>query len=376
MRKVIIGLLSLLLAYLIWSTLGRRKSHPEPSPEISQIQEINRVDSLDRVVIGIQPYMVPSDYLDQMVFKTKIRMYFQEALEKGLLLENSIVLLPEYLGTWLVIEGEKTAIADKASLEEALSLMVMSNLGSFGYHYLKANGEEDRAAATVFRMKAEEMADNYFVTFSELAQEYKTHIVAGSIVLPKPEVIQGEIIVDPNDDLYNSSFIFGPDGKIVGQPILKAFPIISEQAFLAKAKPEALPTFDLPFAKTSVLICADSWFPESYSKTKTSQTELILVPSYCAGENTMGQLWQGYSGFEAPSSTDLSDIGRLNEGEAWEKYALPGQIRSTQAQAGMNVFLRGELWDLGTDGQPFVISEGKLLEIQTAEKAGIWALYF
>ena len=90
----------------------------------------------------------------------------------------------------------------------------------------------------------------------------------------------------------------------------------------------------------------------------------------------MDKLWQGYSGYEEPLGTDLSDIGKITEQAAWEKYALPGQIGKTAAAYGMNVYLRGELWDLGTDGQPFVISEGKLLEIKPAEKAGIWALNF
>jgi hypothetical protein len=90
----------------------------------------------------------------------------------------------------------------------------------------------------------------------------------------------------------------------------------------------------------------------------------------------MNKLWQGYSGYEEPEGTDLSDIGKITEQDAWEKYALPGQISKTGASYGMNVFLRGDLWDLGTDGQPFVIANGKLLLTKPAEKAGIWMLKF
>lgn len=72
---------------------------------------------------------------------------------------------------------------------------------------------------------------------------------------------------------------------------------------------------------------------------------------------------------------DPSGIGTLTEQEAWKKYALPGRISSTQARHGANIFLRGQLWDLGTDGQPFFIHQGKLIDIQEAEKGGIWNLY-
>jgi hypothetical protein len=48
---------------------------------------------------------------------------------------------------------------------------------------------------------------------------------------------------------------------------------------------------------------------------------------------------------------DSSDEGRLREGEAWGKYALAGRLAESGARAGINVFLRGHLWDLGADGR-------------------------
>ena len=84
----------------------------------------------------------------------------------------------------------------------------------------------------------------------------------------------------------------------------------------------------------------------------------------------------GYSGNEAPQGTDLKDIRQLTEGEAWVKYALPGQMKKTKVQVGMNVFLRGNLWDMGADGQPFALFNQELLTISPADSAGIWSLNF
>ena len=349
---------------------------PEPETYLTTIQNINPSDSLHKVIIGIQPFMIGSDYLAQPIFKQKIRGYFQAAFKEGFFEKESIVLLPEFIGTWLVIEGEKHKIAKEETLKDAMTTLVISNLADFGLSTINTGEEEDKAASAIFRMKAKKMAVSYFLTFSELAKEYDTYIVAGSIVLPGPTVIDGQLFVDLNENLRNVSFIFSPEGEIVGEPIIKAFPIVTEQPFITGTDPSSYATFDLPIGKTAVLVCADSWFPDAYKTAKSEQAEIILVPSFCTGENTMKALWQGYSGHKEPEFTDLKDIGEITEIQAWEKYALPGQIRSTSAKIGMNVFLRGELWDLGTDGQPLVIQNGKLIPVESAEKGGIWALNF
>ncbi|MBC6365896.1 nitrilase-related carbon-nitrogen hydrolase [Algoriphagus sp. AK58] len=375
-KKLISLFILFIFIGLIWSFAGRNQPLIPPQGYISQIQEINSPDSLSRTLVGIQPFMKVSDYFYQESFEDKLRIYLEEANSKGFLDKKSMVIFPEYLGTWLVIEGEKQSIAKKETLQDAMTLMVLSNFFEFGIFYFQTGAIQDKAAAALFKMKSMKMAKSYYSTFSNLSKEFKTYLLAGSIILPNPTVVDGKLYVDTTGDLVNASFIFGPDGQIIGKPILKAFPIESEQPFLSAKNPSDIPVFDLPLGKTSVLICADSWYPEAYQNAKNEQAELILVPSYCTGDGTMNNLWNGYSGYDEPLGTDLTDIGKITEQAAWEKYALPGQIGKSGAALGMNVFLRGELWDLGSDGQPLVVSKGKLLPIQPAEKAGIWALNF
>jgi predicted amidohydrolase len=376
MRHLISLFILLLFIWLIWSYSGRNMPLSEASAHISVVQEINPSDSLNRNVVGIQPFMEVSDYFSQVKFKDKLRLYLVDADRKEFLGKNTIVLFPEYIGTWLVLEGEKHVLAKKETMKEALTTMVLSNFFDFSLAYLKTSNESDRAASAIFRMKAKSMANSYFLTFSDLAKASKIHIAAGSIILPDPTVVDGIIYVNPKGPLYNAAFIFGPDGKVIGDPILKAFPIESEIPFLTAGIPGEIPTFDLPFAKTSVLVCADSWYPDAYLAANTQNAELILVPSFCTGDGAMDILWKGYSGNPEPTGTDLTDIDKLTEREAWEKYALPGQIQKTRAQAGLNVFLRGNLWDMGADGQPLAIFQNKLLQITPADSAGIWSLNY
>lgn len=375
-NRIISFLILCLFVWLIWSNSGKKPNLPKTEDFISTVQEINPSDSLTKSIIGIQPYMVLEDYLTKEQFKDKIGKYILRAREEGLIKDNTILLFPEYLGTWLVIAGEKRSLAKEETLEKALRKMVLSNFFKFTWNWLRTGKEKDKAAAAIFRMKSQSMAKSYFYTFSKLAKESNTYIAAGSIILPEPSVQDGNLKVNVSGPLYNASFIFGPDGKIIGGPILKAFPIESELPFVNAGKVSEIPVFDLPFAKTSLLICADSWFPEAYQSIDSKGAEILLVPSYCTGNGTMAKSWQGYSGQAAPKETNLGDINSITEAQAWEKYALPGQLSKTNIQIGMNVFLRGALWDLGADGQPLVYFQGNLIPVSHAEKAGIWSLNF
>ncbi|WP_100627428.1 nitrilase-related carbon-nitrogen hydrolase [Algoriphagus formosus] len=376
MRRILISsVLLIIFIWLIWSFSGRSYPLQEPELYLDLVEEINPSDTLNRNIVGIQPYMEASDYLDQETFYRKLELYLHESRKSGLIRPNTIVLLPEYLGTWLVLSGEKHNLAEKETVEEAMTTLILSNIVDFSINLIRSN-EEDKVTATIFRMKSLEMAEDYFDTFSKLSNDFNCFIAAGSIVLPKPQVVEGELIIDSSEPLYNSSFIFGPDGKIIGKPILKAFPIDAELPFVQSQSVEELTVFKLPMGKAALLICADSWYPEPYTKAEKEKAEIILVPSYLTGENTMENPWQGYNGSEAPAETDLSDIQKITEWEAWNKYALPGKITKTSADVGMNVFLRGKLWEMGADGQPLAILNGQALKPTAAARAGIWSLNY
>ncbi|MFC3414250.1 nitrilase-related carbon-nitrogen hydrolase [Algoriphagus hitonicola] len=374
-RFIISAVLLLIFIWLIWSNTGRGYPLPPPEMYLDLVQELNPSDTLNRNILGIQPYMETRDYLNQDVFYSKLNGYLTAADQEGLVKRNSLILFPEYIGTWLVISGEKHAIAEKEKLEDAMSTLIISNLVDFGLSYFKAR-EENRKMGALFRMKSSKMAREYYYAFSRMAQEQKCYIAAGSIILPGPGVADGELIIDNSKPLYNASFIFGPDGKIIGQPVLKAFPIESEKSFLGSATTDDFPIFNLPMGKTSLLICADSWYPEFFQLMDEEEVEIVLVPSFLAEDRGMDRLWMGYTGASAPVGTDLNDIEKISEWEAWNKYALPAKINNTKAKVALNVFLRGNLWDLGSDGQAMAYFNGQHLDAQKAERAGIWSLNF
>lgn len=373
MRRALLIIAVLVLVWMVWTQTGRNPEWKDPEALLDVTASVGKDSLCARNIVAMQPYMLAQDYQSKRHFYEKLKRYFEAARLSGYLGERTVVLLPEYLGTWLVVSGEKKSVAAASTITGAMALMVASNPVRFARTFFTHHGEGDRVAAAIFRMKAQEMADTYAEVFVSLAKEYRVTINAGSIVLPAPGVSAGKITTDITQPLYNSTFIFYPDGTIDGKVVKKSFPILSELPFVTAFPVEELPAFDLSIGKTVLLVCADSWYPASYDRIRALKPDVVLVCSYCAGNNTMSALWHGYDGGSGtPADVDAGDVGKLKELEAWKKYALPGRLPGTHTRYGVNVFLRGELWDLGTDGQPFMLYGGELQDVQPAGRAGIW----
>lgn len=103
--------------------------------------------------------------------------------------------------------------------------------------------------------------------------------------------------------------------------------------------------------------------------------EFIAVPSYFQPDGAWDRPWHGYSGWPAPPDVQAEDVGRISAGQAWLRYALAGRMRSTGAQCGLNVFLRGRLWDLGSDGHTIGLRRDDVLQAPHVEGATLTALW-
>lgn len=376
LKRIGISLVLLFIfIWLIWSYSGRKTPVDPPKIFLSLVQDINPSDTLKNNLVGIQPYMEEADFVLQERYRNKLELYLVEAKNSNLLRSNTLVVFPENIGTWLILVNEKHSLADKNRIEDAKATLIWSNIFDFSLAYLRSD-EEDRTMAAIFRMKAKNMAEAYFDSFSTLAQQFQTYIVAGSIILPKPSVIDGEIYIDITEPLTNVSFIFGPDGKIIGKPIIKEHSGDFDDLLLNLVQSENHEIFDLPIGKTSILLNEDAWFEESYQLIKDSSPSVILNPSFSPGINSMAEPWEGFGISSPPLNLDSSDLGNITLLEAIEKYSLPKKIYETKAPIGMTLFLKGEFWDLGASGQPIFIHKGDSITIQNADLGGVWSLSF
>ena len=359
-------------AYYFW---GKADRQAIPVKLDLNIQEIKGVggNSGKGNVVGIQPYMFPDDYSSEAHFYIKMDAYLNEAKENNLLNPKTVVLFPEHIGTWLVACGEKQTVFKTKTMDDAMTHVVLSNL----YEFLQVNTPDnivDETAYSIFTMKSSEMARIYHYVFSSLAQKYKVTIIAGSILLSEPYVVEG-VIKSNEGQLYNTSVVYNPDGKAQQQVVKKVKPILAEQCFTMGGNSAEIPVFELPIGKTGILVCADSWYPENYRNFANQSLDFIAVPSFLTSDEALSSVWQGYNGSANPSDVDPNDFNQISEEEAWLKYALPGRIQSTGVSNGLNVFLRGKLWDMGSDGYTFIIKDGQLVKGKKAEGASIISLW-
>jgi hypothetical protein len=312
--------------------------------------------------------MVTADYASEEAFGAKLGGYMQVAAHRGWLNERTIVVWPEYLGTWLAAAGEGQAIIQSHTLGAAMRALALRHGLRFARTLLYAR-EKDWVAASLFRLKGGDMARQYQAVFSRLARQYAVTVVAGSILLPSPHVQDGRVLAG-HGPLYNTSAVFQPDGRAYAALVHKLVPTTAEQPFVASAPVSELPTFETPAGRLGVLICADSWYPEPYQRLKAEGVDLVVVPSFIDSAGLWDKPWKGYDGAAPPAGVDLRDVGTLTEGQAWRKYAFAARLAQAGAKHGINVFLRGALWDLGADsGCALAISGDRITEAGCAGAA-------
>lgn len=356
-----IVIIIVIIAYNLWANAGREPSLAETHVGMLVVNQ-HRDTLIKGNFLAIQPLMEAKDYQSLSSFYGKIEYYLVEAKSRRWLHENTIVVLPEYIGTWLVAAEEKNSVYLASDIQNAMEMIVASNIFSFLRSYFFTT-QKDKIRDAVFRMKANKMAKIYGKALSALAKKYNVTIVGGSIILPNPKV-ENNNIIPQRGNLYNSSFLFHSDGMIDSKISMKVYPTKDEQNFLSEGKINQLPTYDTPAGKLGIIICADSWYDEVYKYFETKKCELIAVPSFMTPMGLMNGKWKGYSGYSNPENVNLDDIDKITERQAWEKYAMAGKFRKYNFRAGVNVFMRGKLWDITTDGLGYSFVEKSLYKDQ------------
>ncbi len=375
MRKLLyltisMALIAAIAAYAMWT---------DDRPEGHYLSDLRIKLAVDQGVpadrgnlLGIQPELFPTDYQNPGHLHRKLGAYLQQAREHGLLNEKTIVVLPEHIGTWLMVMGEKDELYQASTLDEAMNWLAVSNPLAFLRALLCAKGDS-RLADAHLRMKAKSMARQYQALFGGLAKEFGITLVAGSIVLPEPSVSDGTLNIG-RGALYNSSLVFGRDGLPIGQPQRQLNPAFDKQGFIQPSTDRVINVIDTPAGRLGVLIGQDSWYPDNYRTLNDQGARLIAVPAFINGRGTWDKPWRGYKGPSTPGEISLKP-GSLSEGQAWHRLTLTSQRPVSEASAGVSVFLRGQFWDQGSAGQSFLSSNGQHFtdsEARGARLLNIW----
>lgn len=325
-----------------------------------------------RNLLAVQPFLTPADYRDSRALHSRLAGLLSAARERNLLTDRTVVVFPEHIGTWLVAGHAPAAAYAAPHMSGAALALIAGDPFAFARAFFASN-EVDRTAAAMFRSRSPMMARAYQDVFADLTREYAVSIVAGSIVLEAPTIADGRLSTR-RGPLYNVSAVFNPDGSLADHLVVKAYPIPSERRFAASASEDEAPVFLTPAGRLGLLICADSWHPDRYAALRRAGAEFLAVPGFIDRSDSWSAPWGGYVTPE-PGDISRADIGAISEGRAWGKYAMPGRIAASGAGAGVTVFLRGRLWDMGADGRTLAISGREVFEGADTDGAAITAVW-
>lgn len=304
-------------------------------------------------LLGVEPLLYPGDYQNLDRLQRKLSAYLQQAREQGLINPRTVVVLPEHIGTWLWARGEKRELYQVTHRREAMQWLELSNPVRYGLAMLAARGDDRRSDAHL-RMKASQMAADYQQLFGSLAREFGVTLVAGSIVLPAPYVENG-VLHAGSGPLFNSSLVFASDGSVLGQPQHQQYPDSENRRFIQGGQPFPLQVVQTPAGRLGVLIGSDSWYPANYQQLAEQSAQIIANPAFLSGKNSWQAPWRGNRHQQQAASLVLQR-GQVSEQSAWQQLTQAAGNGITS----LSVFMRGQFWDLGSDGQGFANQAGAL----------------
>jgi predicted amidohydrolase len=154
---------------------------------------------------------------------------------------------------------------------------------------------------------AQEPTGAAFQALAGKAHQYGTYIVYGAYERA------GDII-------YNTAFIIGRDGRLVGRHRKVQLPVGEVEAGLSAG--DAYGTFDLDFGRVGILICHDAAFDEPARILALAGARLLLVPAWGADLTQIraraldNGVWVVTAGYDVPSAV-IDPAGEIHA-QTWK----------------------------------------------------------
>lgn len=173
-------------------------------------------------LLTLRPQLFAIDYQSPAHLRLVLAAALDAARNAKLLDADTLVVLPDHIGTWLLATGEKPEFYRARDRLEVRNWLLLGN-PVMATRELLRNLDANRLDEALLRMKAEQMAVDYQALFGGLAREYGVTLQAGSILLPEPRLEDGRLLTGAGP-LQNIGLVFGPDGQVLGEPFLQEWP--------------------------------------------------------------------------------------------------------------------------------------------------------
>lgn len=361
-------LIALIAGYAIW-TLNRPAINSQERElfhkKIPALIISSSGQNLDKGnLLGVQAYIHGYEYLDKEQFYRSMESYLLAALDKNLLNRNTLVIYPEHIGTPLFLLGEKKTILQKKSLSEAVHFTLLTNPLAFSRQVLLHSQAKPIPELHFLLMyKARQMKTVYVQTFATLARMYQVDILAGSILLPDP-VLRDDKLSIGKGNIRNVSLLFDSQGRI-HKLFGKKNPSHPEQK-LMNVQADTMPDIETTIAdkQIAVMISHES-LHTNYYKQIDSPTDMVVSPACVWDFHSIH--WQDTDIFQKNLAENKLPIPEVEKDaqniKNWLNFSIPGKLAYTQARYGMQIFMKGKLFDLPFLGYSYTYDRFGKLEV-------------
>ncbi len=287
-------------------------------------------------VAAVQMKWSIEDYSSAEAFARRIKALLEDVRSNTDKTIPTIVVFPEDIGTPLIFTGHN--VEHLLSIKNAVNLAVRSNIGAVLWNRIWYRVSWVRGLALA---KANAAVKIYVDTFSEMAEEYQVYIVAGSICIPDYDIVHGRLGKRSKGNygnIYNISYFFGPDGKIIGTQKKSYLTEMecSDGLDLVPGKLEEMEVFDTDIGKIAIAICYDAFKEEVIQKLLREGGEILIQPS--ANPSLWNKVQQ----------------------EDWLNSSWKHTYQDKLFKCAINSMMVGDLFDLKCEGQSSIITKSEL----------------
>jgi len=232
-------------------------------------------------LVAVQMKLELNDYYSRGSFEEKIKKLMKKAANKINPEFPVLVVFPEDVGLMLIAQGNEDALKAVETIKEAIKKMSMKYFLPVLWCRIKYNISWVPA---LYYYHNKVIAETYFETFSMLAKEYQSHIVAGSLPLPHYRFSNGQVFYQEeplSPEIFNTSYLFGPDGEVVGyQDKVYLLELEQEEGLnLTPGNIEDIQVFSTEVGRVGIAVCFDGFKDDVIHKLREQNVDILIQPS-------------------------------------------------------------------------------------------------
>mgnify|MGYP001054568955 CR=1 FL=1 len=230
------------------------------------------------VFLGVCSWKAPAGELTVAAVQTELRLYttaeqfsehMAELMEEAVAHEPDLIVFPENVGIGLLALGAPEQVMSATSMDQVMGAVMAVR----GQEVMQIAGRGVPLPRALMLVQAPAMRAAWVGAFSALAVQTDVYIAAGTIPLPHED--------SDSNEVYNTFFLFGPDGEVTGTADkVNLIPLEREEGLnLTPGRSDDLAPWVTPIGVFAPIVCADAWDANLVAGLVEEGAQLLLCPS-------------------------------------------------------------------------------------------------